>query len=344
MRFGTACLAAASIRLAVPTPAQAQAPADAGVPVPRAAATSTASGAQAPTPADDPLAHWTLNGTLEGYYEYNWNRPPGRINALRIYDTRANTFGIQQAALVLESAPDRKDNRPFGLRVDLQFGQATESTQGSPLNEPRPDAYRYLWQAYGSYVFPGSHRVQIDFGKFASSLGYETNYAKDDDHFSRALLFAFLPGYHSGVRTQLALSDRVTVLYMLTNGVQQTEDFNEFKSNHFAAVITPASGLSWTVNYYFGQEQPDGGAPDGPDGWLHIFDTYVSYSPTGRLTVGADANHTSNQVRAGDPSSTLTGLAGYLRYQPAAAHAARVPVRASGRSWRVVRRCRAGSA
>ena len=317
MRLRAVYLALSIRMLAIPIPAFAQAPADAAQPLPLATP-STGSGEQAPK-ADDPLEHWTLNATLEGFYEYNWNRPPDRVNTLRIYDTRANTFGIQQAALVVESAPDRKENRPFGLRLDLQFGQATENTQGSSLNEPRPDAYRYLWQAYGSYVFPGSRRVQVDFGKFASNFSYETNYAKDDDHFSRSLLFAFLPAYHSGVRTQVTLNDRVTLLYMLTNGVQQTEEFNEFKSNQFAAVVTPAKNVSWTINYYFGQEQPDGGATGGPDGWLHIFDTYVTYTPTGQVSLGADANYTSNQVREGDPRSTLTGFAGYVRYQPLAA-------------------------
>ena len=95
---------------------------------------------------------------------------------------------------------------------------------------------------------------------------------------------------------------------MLTNGVQQTEEFNEFKSNQFAAVVTPAKNVSWTINYYLGQEQPDGGAADGPDGWLHIFDTYITYTPTAQLSVGADANHTSNQVQAGDPRSRSPAL------------------------------------
>ena len=53
-------------------------------------------------------------------------------------------------------------------------------------------------------------------------------------------------------------------MYMLTNGIQQTEDFNDFKSNHFAAIVKPTGAVTWTVNYYFGQEQPDGGEPDGP--------------------------------------------------------------------------------
>ena len=44
-------------------------------------------------------------------------------------------------------------------------------------------------------------------------------------------------------------------MYMLTNGIQQTEDFNDYKSNHFTAIIKPVSALTWTTSYYFGQEQ-----------------------------------------------------------------------------------------
>ena len=196
---------------------------------------------------------------------------------LRAYDTRSNVFGIQQAALVVDAAPDVEAGRRFGLRVDLQFGQATETVQGSAANEPRPDVYRHIWQAYGTYRVPGRpNGLQTDFGKFASILGYETNYAKDNKEFSRAYLFNFLPFYHSGLRLTLPVNDKVTVMYMLTNGIQQTEDFNDFKSNHFAAIVKPTAEVTWTMNYYFGQEQPDGGEPDGPDGFFRVFDTYVA--------------------------------------------------------------------
>ena len=65
------------------------------------------------------------------------------------------------------------------------------------------------------------------------------------------------------MRLSLPVNDRVTVMYMLTNGIQQTEDFNDFKSNHFAAIVKPHDKVTWTTSYYFGQEQPDGGVPDG---------------------------------------------------------------------------------
>lgn len=253
--------------------------------------------------------------TLEGYYQYNFNRPYDRVNLLRAYDTRSNVFGIQQFAVVVESAPNVDAGRRFGARVDLQFGQATETAQGSPANEPRPEVYRHVWQAYGTYIFPVGRGLQGDFGKFASNLGFETNYAKDNNHFSRAYLFNFLPFYHSGLRLSLPVGDRVTLMYMLTNGIQQTEEFNDYKSNHVAAIVKPLDGLTWTVNYYMGQEQPDGGEPDGPDGFYRVFDTYAAYAPTPNLSVGVDVNYVTNEVHKSDPALSLQGVGVYVRYQ-----------------------------
>jgi hypothetical protein len=260
--------------------------------------------------------HLRFGATFEGYYQYNWNRPPDRGLVLRAYDTRGNSFSIQQAALVIEAPPDVAADRRYGLRLDLQFGQATETVQGNAANEPRPDAYRHVWQAYGTYVFPvGANGLQADFGKFASMIGYETNYAKDNQSFSRAYLFNFLPFYHSGVRVTLPVNDKVSLLYMLTNGIQQTEDFNDFKSSHVAAIVKPVSQVTWTVNYYFGQEQADGGEPGGPDGFFRVFDTYVTIAPTSTLALGLDVNWVSNEFTKANPSLSLQGIGAYARYQ-----------------------------
>ena len=272
--------------------------------------------------SEDPWRNIKFGATLEGYYQYNWNHPPDRSLVLRAYDTRGNTFGIQQAALVFDAVPDVAAGRRYGLRVDLQFGQATETVQGGSANEPRPNVYRHVWQAYGTYVFPvGAKGLQADFGKFASLLGYETNYAKDNQAFSRAYLFNFLPFYHSGLRLTLPVNDKVSLLYMLTNGIQQTEEFNDFKSNHFAAVVKPVPMVTWTVNYYFGQEQADNGQPGGPDGLFRVFDTYVTVTPTSALTLGVDANYVTNEVNRSDPSLSLQGVGTYARYQVTTASA-----------------------
>jgi hypothetical protein len=160
-----------------------------------------------------------------------------------------------------------------------------------------------------------AHGLQADFGKFASMLGYETNYAKDNQAFSRAYLFDFLPFYHSGLRLTFPVNDRVSLFYMLTNGAQQTEDFNDFKSNHVAAIVKPVSPVTWTINYYFGQEQPDAGALHGPDGFFRVFDTYVTVAPVSALVLALDVNYVTNEVNRTDSAVSLQGLGAYARYQ-----------------------------
>ena len=285
-------------------------------------ASATHASAQEPSPppaaapvAPEPRTPFRFGVTFEGYYQWNGNAPPDRVTPLRAYDTRANTFAIQQTAVVIESAPDVAAGRRFGARVDLQFGQATAVLQGSPANEPRPELYQNIWQAYGTYIFPVGRGLQTDFGKFASNLGYETNYAKDNHHFSRAYLFNFLPYYHSGLRVSLPVSDQLTLMYMLTNGIQQTEEFNDVKSSHVTAIVTPGKGVTWTVNYYAGQEQSDGAEPGGPDGFFRVFDTYVNWVLTPALTFALDVNHTTNEVNQADDALSNTGLSAYARYQ-----------------------------
>jgi hypothetical protein len=297
-----AVLLASCLAWAAPARAQTTAP------PPRA-------GAQAPA-AESRDAGWTISATLEAYYQWNTNRPADRVNYLRAYDTRSSMFALQQAAAILERAPDVAARRRAGLRLDLQFGQATETVQGSAANEPRPDVYRHVWQAYGTYVFPW-RSLTIDVGKFASNLGFETNYAKDNAHFSRAFLFNFLPFYHAGVRATLPLGERLTVSYMITNGVQQTEDFNSFKASHVTAVVRPVPRFGWTTSYFFGREQPDGGQAGGPDGALRIFDSYVTYDAGRGWSFGADVNHTSNAVQASGPRISLTGAGLYARVERA---------------------------
>jgi hypothetical protein len=302
-------LAAAIVCLLMPAAAAGQSAngLGQGEPTPAQAAATQA--------APSPWESVNFGVTFEGYYQYNWNRPYDRVNLLRAYDTRANVFSMQQTAIVVETAPNVDQGRRFGARVDLQFGQATETVQGSPANEPRPDVYRHIWQAYGSYVFPVGRGLQTDFGKFASNLGYETNYAKDNNHFSRAYLFNFLPFYHSGLRVTLPVSDQVTLMYMLTNGIQQTEDFNDFKSNHVTAIVKPVSDLTWTVNYYFGQEQSDAGEPEGPDGFFRVFDTYAAYTISPKVSVGLDVNYVTSEVNKADEALSLQGTGAYLRFQ-----------------------------
>ncbi|MDQ2841545.1 MAG: outer membrane beta-barrel protein [Acidobacteriota bacterium] len=277
----------------------------------------------------------TLNFDLDGYYGYNFNHPVGRVNLLRANDPLSNSFSLNQAVAMIERTPDATVNRRFGYRLDLMFGQQTEILQGSTANETRPQVYRNIFQAYGSYLFPVGHGLQVDFGKFASSLGLEGTYTKDQLNYSRSYFYNFLPFYHMGVRATYNLNDKLSLQYWLVNGANQTEDFNGFKSQAALITFKPNKNISWNVNYYEGQEQRDvvplynPGLPSLPtqpglstqpvntahNGREHIIDSYASFTLGPKWSAALEGDYVLNRVASNSPPQRAYGGAGYLHKQ-----------------------------
>ncbi|HLJ51044.1 MAG TPA: outer membrane beta-barrel protein [Bryobacteraceae bacterium] len=277
----------------------------------------------------------TVNFVLDGYYGYNFNNPIGRVNLLRAFDVSSKAFSLNQADIVLENAPDPAHGKRFGLRLDLQYGQATATLQGNASNEPRPDVYRNIFQVYGTYVVPIGSGLTVDFGKWASSIGIEGNYTKDQMNYSRSFWFDFLPFYHMGARFNYKINDALALNYWITNGTQQTEPFNGFKDQLVGLNVQPRKNIAWTINYYFGQEHPDfqyfpgstqsnlpmqQGIPfapitNAPSGKLHVFDSYATWAVTPKLTFAGDGDYVIERLfTTSSPVHTAGGTA-YARYQ-----------------------------
>lgn len=100
--------------------------------------------------------------------------------------------------LAAQEPPYTDRDRRLGFRLDLMYGQATEILQGSLRNETRPQVFRPLCQAYGTYVVPA---------------GSEGNYTKDQPNDTRSYWFNFLPVHHTGVRTRYQLNRPLAVQY-----------------------------------------------------------------------------------------------------------------------------------
>ncbi len=281
------------------------------------------------------LSGTSVNFLLDGYYGYNFNNPIGRVNRLRAYDVLSNAFSLNQADVVFENAPDLEKDKRWGLRLDLQFGQATETLQGNAANEPRPNVYRNVFQAYGTYIVPIGSGLTVDFGKFASSLGIESNFTQDGMNYSRSYWFDFLPFYHMGLRMNYPLSKAVTINYWVTNGTQQTEPYNGFKDQFIGLGIQPRKNFSWNVNYYFGQEHPDvtylPNSTDptlptiqgqtfvpvvpAPRGKLHIFDSYFTWQATPKWTFALDSDYVIQRLYTNSAPAETWGGTVYARYR-----------------------------
>ena len=286
----------------------------------------------------DFLRDTTINLGLDTYYGFNFNNPVGRVNLLRAYDVLSNEISLSQASVILEHAPDVSAGRRWGARLDLQFGQATDTLQGNPSNEPRPQIYRNIFQAYGTFIVPVGKGITVDVGKWGSALGIEGNYNKDQFNYSRAFWFDFLPFYHMGARVSIPLSDRFNVNYWIVNGTNQVEATNGFKDELFGFTAKPYKAVTWTMNYYVGQEHPDrsvsacGPVPvqpglcfteitPAPNGRTHIFDSYVTWQATPKLALALEGDYLIQRLWANAAPGQLSapahtdGGAAYIRYQ-----------------------------
>ncbi len=280
----------------------------------------------------------TINYMFDGYYGYDFNHPLGRVQYLRAYDVLSNAFSINQADLVLALDPNVSEGRRYGVRLDLQFGQATETLQGNGANEPRPEIYRNIFQVYGTYVFPLKRGLTIDIGKWSSSIGIEGNYTKDQMNYTRSFFFNYLPFYHMGVRSNYKVTDKFAVNYWIVNGTEQSEPTNSYKDELFGYVYNPTKNISWTMNYYNGRDHPDSVpasncttpvqpglclAPvtPAPDGKQHIFDSYVTWNATPKWSFALEGDYVISRewANAGPSMSSaprhVDGGAAYAHYQ-----------------------------
>jgi hypothetical protein len=249
-----------------------------------------------------------VSGFIDGYYSYNFNKPAGRTNVLRNFDTRHNQFALNLAEIVFEKKPDPSNSR-VGFRLDLDFGPATDLVHAS---EPGgSEVYKVIQQAYGSYLAPVGSGLQIDVGKFVTSHGAEVIETKDNWNYSRGLLFAWaIPYYHTGVRAKYAFNSKVNVMGMLVNGWNNVEENNGGKTVGLMLGLNPTAKLSIVQNYMTGPEQPD-----DDHHFRHLSDTTVTYNVNPKVAVMANYDYGFDHLTAGGKVH-WQGIATYLRFAP----------------------------
>jgi len=141
------------------------------------------------------------------------------------------------------------------------------------------------------------------------------------------------------VRATLPLNDRFTINYWVVNGTNQVEATNGFKDELFGFTAKPMKSVTWTLNYYLGQEHADrmessncGPVPvqpglcftainPAPNGRTHIFDSYATWQASPRLTLAVEGDYFLQRLwrnaAPGESSapSHADGTAAYAHYQ-----------------------------
>jgi len=230
----------------------------------------------------------TVTGTLDGYWSYNNNTPAFRLNTVRAFDIKDQSFSMNYGELALDYKPAE-----VGVRVDVGFGDAADIVHRNPADN---QIWRHIQQAYISGT---KGKFTVDFGKWVTPIGSEVIETKDDWNYTRGLLFTFaVPRYHFGARGTLAASDKATIGGYVVNGWDNVRDNNTAKSVGFVGTFKPLDTLTFTTNVLVGKETTTVfavGNQNPADGYRQLFDGVVTFKPTERVSLMTNYNYTRDK-------------------------------------------------
>jgi hypothetical protein len=229
----------------------------------------------------------------------------GQTLSDRVFDSNANTFELNQAALILAHTPEQG----FGGKV-VMVGGSDAKVLNAFYGDGSSDLALFI--AYAQYAYGPLTAIA---GRFPALSGAELALEPLNTNISRSLMLALAqPVPLTGVRVNYQLSDSFTATVSLTNsdsfGSAAELDDNKQKAVEAGGAWTPSKAFKLALyNYYSKESDANGGKND-------TVDLVASWQATQalQLVLNGDYKRAFDSTAAG-PASLTYGAAGYLNYQ-----------------------------
>jgi hypothetical protein len=257
-----------------------------------------------------------IGGGISTNYTYNFNDPDSRVNALRVFDSKHNSFDVDIIELNVQK---NSEELGIGGRVDLNFLETADII--APFGTNGDDDID-VQQAYIYYIAPVGTGLTLKGGKFVTPLGAEVIEPWDNWNFSRSFLFGFaIPFTHVGITGSYTFTDMISGTIGVVNGWDNVDDNNDGKTIVGNLTIGPWEWATLAINGIIGPEQLN-----EDDNWRGVLDLILTVKPepVPALTLMFNydyGNESDIPVFAGDPpvlagtvDGTWQGLAAYAKY------------------------------
>ena len=198
----------------------------------------------------------SFGGFVDGYYAYDFNRPPSLDRAFTTQAARHDEFNVNLAFLDATLT----GNRVHG-RFAAQFGT---SVQANYAGEPRvgtlsgPDVSRFIQEAYIGYQV--AKPLWLDGGVFFSPFGSENWISRDNWTYTRSLIADNSPYYEAGLRAVWQATAALAAQIHLINGWQNISETNSDKALGLRLDYTATPRLTLSYDGFAGNEAPDAAA------------------------------------------------------------------------------------
>jgi len=187
----------------------------------------------------------TLEGYVDTYYAYDFNKPPSGDRAYFVSMARHNELNINLAYLALNYSSSQ-------VRARLAPGFGTYMN-ANYANEP--GTLKNILEAYAGVKPWKDRNIWIDAGVFNAPYTNEGAISKGHLSYTRSFSSEYSPYYLSGIKVTLPLSQKLNAYLYMINGWQQIQDQNKGKS--IGTQLQYRLSEDWLINWstYAGNEE-----------------------------------------------------------------------------------------
>ncbi len=215
----------------------------------------------------------TLEGYLDAYYAYDFNKPKNGDRPYFVSSARHNELTVNLAYIALNYTSTRLRGRIApGVGTYMNANYASE-----------PGTLKNILEASAGVKPFSKKNIWIDAGVFGSPYTNESAISRDHVSYTRSFAPEYVPYYLAGVKVAVPLGAKWTATIYLVNGWQQIADVNSGKSLGTHVEFKPKKGwsLNWTT--YIGDESSS--ALPG-NGTRYFSDFYFVYTADRWLATG----------------------------------------------------------
>jgi len=207
---------------------------------------------------------FTVEGYIDGYYAYNFNKPSKGDQPYLVSMARHNEMNINLAFVDLKYSSSR-----VRARIVPGFGTFINSNYAA-----EDGTLKNFIEANAGYRLFKNKNVWIDAGVLGSPYTNESAISKDHLAYTRSLAAEFVPYYLSGMKLTIPAGSSLNVGIYLFNGWQQIRDQNSCKSVGTQLEWRPNDNVLLNWNTFTGRERTSADSLEG----LRIFtDIYLIY-------------------------------------------------------------------
>lgn len=207
------------------------------------------------------------------------------------FTDRTNEFTLGMVNLMLS-----KELGKVGFVGQVGFGPRAEAANGDvPL----------IQQLYVTYA--PTDAITLSMGNFGTFVGYEIIDAPGNVNYSTSYLFSNGPFFHTGVKADIALSEKFGAMVGIFNDTDSK--FDEVAGKHLGAQLsTELGGLSAYLNFLYGKAEE--GPTEREDVDDFQIDLTATYEVSDALSLGLNVSDKSSSMD-GTEVGGFTGAALY---------------------------------